>query len=75
MVIPMSVQFSRQGMAAVPLPLPVSTASFAHRLLETCGDPEKARLVAWLLEADDTRLQGFAFTPEDIALLRGIVRN
>jgi hypothetical protein len=75
MVIPMSVQLSRQGMAAVPLPLPVSTSSFARRLLETCGDPDKARLVAWLLQADDTRLQGFGFTPEDIALLRGIVRN
>ena len=71
----MSVQFSRQGMAAVPLPIPVSTVSFARRLLETRGDPDSARVVAWLLEVDDTRLLGFGFTPEDIALLRGIVRN
>jgi hypothetical protein len=65
----MSVQFSRQGMAAVPLPVPVET-SFARRLLEAREDPEKARLVAWLLQADDERLLGCGVTPEDIALLR-----
>jgi hypothetical protein len=74
-VIPISVQFSPQGMAALPLPVPVSTSSFARRLLETHGDPDKARVVAWLLKADDKRLLGFGFTPEDIALLRGLVRN
>jgi uncharacterized protein YjiS (DUF1127 family) len=74
-VIAMSVQFSRQGMTALPLPVPVSTASFARWLLETRGDPDKARVVAWLLKADDKRLLGFGFTPEDIALLRGLVRN
>jgi hypothetical protein len=29
----------------------------------------------WLLKADDERLLGFGLTPEDIALLRGIVRH
>jgi hypothetical protein len=74
-VIPMSVQFSSQGMAAVPLPVPVPASSFARLLLDARGDPDKARVVVWLLKADDERLLGFGLTPEDIALLRGIVRH
>jgi len=69
----MSVQFSRQGMAAVPLPVPVP--SFVGRLLEARDDPDRARVIAWLVQVDDERLQGFGLTPEDIALLRGIVRH
>jgi hypothetical protein len=67
----MSVQFSRQGMAAVPVAATPPESSFVRRLLETREDPAKARVLAWLLSIDDARLLGFGFTPEDIALLRG----
>jgi hypothetical protein len=75
MVIPMSVQFSRQGMAAVPLAAPLLESSFVRRLLATRDDPTKARVLTWLLSIDDARLLGFGLTPEDIALVRGMVRH
>jgi hypothetical protein len=71
----MSVQFSRQGMAAVPLTAPVPRSPFVRRLLRARNNPVKARVLAWLLETDDARLLGFGLTPEDIALLRGITRQ
>jgi hypothetical protein len=71
----MSVQFSRQGMAAVPLAAPAPKSSFVRRLLEARDDPAKTRVLAWLLHIDDRKLLGFGLTREDIALLRGIARR
>jgi hypothetical protein len=71
----MSVQFSRQGMAAMPLAAPVPKSTFVRRLLKARDDPSKARVLAWLLDTEDARLSGFGLTPEDIALLRGIRRG
>jgi len=70
-VMIMTIQFSRQGMAAIPTTAPVGKASFARRLLQARDDAAKRRVHAWLLEIDDDRLLGFGLTPEDIALLRG----
>ena len=67
----MTIQFSQQGMAAIPTTAPVTKSSFVHRLLQTRDDAAKRRVRAWLLEIDDDRLLGFGLTQEDIALLRG----
>jgi hypothetical protein len=69
----MSIQFSRQGMAAAPLAAPLPQSSFVRRLLAARDDPAKARILAWLRDTDDARLSGLGLTPEDITLLRGIV--
>ena len=53
---------------------PHSTSYFARRL-ETRGDPDNARIVVWLLKADDERLLGFGLTREDIARLQGVVQH
>ena len=67
----MTIQFSRQGMAAIPTTAPVAKSSFVRRLLKARDDAAKRRVRAWILEIDDDRLVGFGLTPEDIALLRG----
>ena len=67
----MTIQFSRQGMAAIPTTAPVAKSSFVRRLLKARDDAAKRRVRAWILEIDDDRLLGFGLTPEDIALLRG----
>jgi hypothetical protein len=68
----MSLQFSRQGMAAMPLFIPVPKSSVVRRLLDEAGDdPAKARILTCLLDIDEARLLGFGLGPEDIALLRG----
>ena len=67
----MTIQFSRQGMAAIPTTAPVTKSSFVRGLLQARDDAAKRRVLAWLLEIDDDRLLGFGLTPEDIALLRG----
>lgn len=67
----MTIQFSRQGMAAIPITAPVTKSSFVHSLLQARDDATKRRVLGWLLEIDDDRLLGFGLTPEDIALLRG----
>jgi len=67
----MTIQFSRQGMAAVPTTALVAHSSFVRRLLQARDDAAKRRVRAWLLEINDERLLGFGVTPEDIALLRG----
>jgi hypothetical protein len=74
-VISMSVQFSRQGMTAMPLAVPVPKSPFIRRLLEARDDPVKARILTWLLEIDDARLLGFGLGSEDIALLRGVIHR
>jgi hypothetical protein len=72
-VISMSVQFSRQGMAAMPLAIPVPKSSFVRGLLEAGDDPAKARVLTWLLDIDEERLLRFGLGPEDITLLRGVI--
>jgi len=67
----MTIQFSRQGMAAIPTTAPVAKSSFVRRLLQGPDDAAKRRVRAWLLEIDDDRLLGFGLTPEDITLSRG----
>jgi hypothetical protein len=67
----MTIQFSQQGMAALPLNARRGPSSFVRRLVNARNDPAKTRIRAWLLALDDQRLAGFGLTPEDIALLRG----
>jgi hypothetical protein len=66
----MAVQFSRQGMSAMPAPLPRS--SLVRRLLHARDDPVKDRVLAWLMDIDDARLRAFGITPEDITILRAL---
>ena len=67
----MTIQFSQQGMAALPLNVRRGQSSFVRRLVNARNDPAKARVRAWLLDLDDQRLAGFGLTPDDIAILRG----
>jgi hypothetical protein len=67
----MSVQFSRQGMAALPANFARPRSSFVTRLLGGQDDAVKERVRTWLTSLDDDRLLGFGLAPEDIALLRG----
>jgi hypothetical protein len=71
----MTVQFSRQGMAAIPLTVPATQSSFVRRLLQTHNDPAKQRALAWLLQIDDARLIRFGLTPEDVVILRATARG
>ena len=66
-----SIQFSRQGMAALPASFPGAQSSFVRRLVEAKDDPVKKRVRAWLMDLDDRQLLDFGFTPVDIATLRG----
>jgi hypothetical protein len=67
----MSIQFSRQGMAALPASFPAAQSSFVRRLVAAKDDPAKKRIRAWLMDLDDRQLSGFGLTPVDIATLRG----
>jgi len=66
----MSFQFSRQGMAAMPLAVPLSQSSFVRRLLLARDDAVKQRVLGWLMEMDDARLRGFGLSIADITMLR-----
>ena len=66
----MSVQFSRQGMAAMPLAVPLPQSSFVRRLLLARDDAVKQRVLGWLMEMDDARLRGFGLSIADITILR-----
>ena len=66
----MSIQLSRQGMAALPASFARPRSSFVRRLLRARDDAVKERVRAWLTDLDDERLLGFGLAPEDIALLR-----
>ena len=68
----MTVQFSRQGMAAMPLAVPLAQSSFVRRLLQARDDAVKRRVLAWLMEIDDARLRGFGLSAEDITILRAL---
>jgi hypothetical protein len=70
----MTVQFCRQGMAAIPLTSQIPHSSFVRRLLQATNDPAKQRILALLNEIDDARLLGFGLTPEDIVILRATAR-
>jgi hypothetical protein len=71
----MTVQFSKQGMAATPMPVPVAESCLLSRLLRAQDDPGKQRILAWLMEIDDARLLNFGLSLEDIAILRGTARR
>jgi hypothetical protein len=71
----MTLQFSRQGMAAMPLPVQVPQSSFVRRLLHAHDDPAKQRMLTWLLEMDDERLLRFGLAAEDITILRATARD
>jgi len=68
----MTVQFSRQAIAAVSLSLPTRGSGLVRRLVRARNDPGKERVRMWLLDIDDAQLQsGLGLTLEDIAVLRG----
>ena len=67
----MSIQFSRQGMAALPASFARPRSSFVRRLLRAGDDAVKQRVRAWLTDLDDERLLASGLAPEDFALLRG----
>jgi hypothetical protein len=70
-----SIQFSRQGMAALPANFPAAESSFVRRLVEAKDDPAKKRIRAWLMDLDDQQLSSLGLTPVDIAMLRGCPRR
>jgi hypothetical protein len=76
----MTIQFSRQGMAARPARCLQARSSLVRRLSQAQDDPGKQRIRAWLRELDDEQLvAGLGLTPEDIHVLRtefpGILRK
>ena len=65
----MTIQFSRQAIAAVSVP--TTGSGLVRRLVQARNDPGKKRIRMWLLDLDDAQLQsGLGLTPEDIAVLR-----
>jgi hypothetical protein len=68
----MSIQFSQQGMDALPASFPAAQSSIVlvRRLVEA-KDPVKRHIRARLMGLDDRQLSDFGFTPVDIATLRG----
>jgi uncharacterized protein YjiS (DUF1127 family) len=76
----MTIQFSRQGMAARPARCLQARSSLVRRLAQAQDDPAKQRIRAWLRELDDEQLlSSLGLTPEDIHVLRtefpGILRK
>jgi len=66
----MTLQFSQQRMAALPLNMRTGTSGLVRRLVNARNDPAKARVLMWLLNIDDERLAGFGLLPREIAILR-----
>jgi hypothetical protein len=66
----MTLQFSQQRMAALPLNMRTGTSGLVRRLVNARNDPAKARVLMWLLKIDDERLAGFGLLPREIAILR-----
>jgi hypothetical protein len=65
----MTIQFSRQAIAAVSVP--TTGSGLVRRLVQARNDPGKKRIRMWLLDLDDAQLQsGLGLTPEDISVLR-----
>src|SRR5215469_12300943 len=68
----MTVQFSRQAIAALSASLPTPGSGLVRRLVRAQNDPGKERVRMWLLDIDGAQLQsGLGLTLEDIAVLRG----
>ena len=68
----MTVQFSRQAIAALSASLPTPGSGLVRRLVRAQNDPGKERVRMWLLDIDDAQLQSaLGLTLEDIAVLRG----
>jgi hypothetical protein len=68
----MTVQFSRQTIAALSANLPMTGSGLVRRLVRARNDPGKERVRMCLLHLDDAQLQsGLGLTVEDIAVLRG----
>ena len=66
----MTIQFSRQGMAARPARHLKVQSGLVRRLVQAQDDPGKQRIRAWLRELDDGQLSSLGLTPEDIHVLR-----
>ena len=68
----MTVQFSRQAIAALSASLPTPGSGLVRRLVRAQNEPGKERVRMWLLDIDDAQLQSaLGLTLEDIAVLRG----
>ena len=67
----MTIQFSRQAIAALSVSLPAPGSSLVRRLVRAKNDPGKERIRMWLIDLDDAELRsGLGLTQEDIAALR-----
>ena len=67
----MTIQLSRQAIAAISVSLPTPGSGLVRRLVQARNDPGKKRIRMWLLNLDDAQLQsGLGLMPEDIAVLR-----
>ena len=67
----MTVQFSKQPIAALSDGLPKIRSGLVCRLVCAREDPSKERIRMWLIGLDDAQLQsGLGLTVEDIAVLR-----
>jgi hypothetical protein len=64
------IQFSEQGMAALPLNRRTGTSGLVRRLVNARNDPAKARILTWLSNIDDERLADFGLLSQEIAILR-----
>jgi uncharacterized protein YjiS (DUF1127 family) len=66
----MTIQFSRQGMAAHPARDLKARSGLVRRLVQAQDDPGKQRIRAWLRELGDEQLSSLGLTPADIYVLR-----
>ena len=67
----MSIQFSRQAIAALPASLPMRGSGLVRRLVRAYNDPGKERIRMWLIEIDDAQLRSrLGLSLEDVAILR-----
>ena len=68
----MTIQFSRQAIAALSASPPTTVSGLVPRLVRARNDPGKERVRMWLIGLDYAQLQsGLGLTPEDITVLRG----
>jgi hypothetical protein len=71
----MTVQFSREAMAALSASLRPANSGLVRRLVMSRNDPGKERIRMCLIDLDDAQLRsGLGLAPEDIAVLRGSCR-
>jgi len=67
----MTVQFLRWSIPGGQPDVPMPNSALVRRLLfRSHNDPARQRVLKWLAQADEERLQSFGLTPEDIVLLR-----